>query len=359
VRAQGTGPFQLSEPFINTSQNGRPLFAFPNPFPAGAGSIPSQSAAGYPADTKNGYIQQFNFTIERQVKDVGLRLSYIGSRDKGLNYDLATNKPTPSLIPFVQSRRPYPQFIGTTFSQTNGQTKFNSMVFEAQRRVGWVTFDAFWTWARNLTNFANLENPYDPNHWNRDIAPKHRVVFNTLWLVPVGRGRHFLENLPGPAEHVIGGWKFAWANVMQTGQYFTPSYTGADPSNTNTSGGLPDRISNGNLATSERSLYRWFDVGAFARPPAGRFGNSGINVLQGPGMVTHNVSLFKRFRLTERVHMDLMAMISNLFNHPNFRVPPSNISAPGQAGIVTTQVSYYDNDKGGPRVVEARLRVEF
>ena len=359
VRAQGTGPFQLSETFFNTIQNGRPAFAFPSPFPVGAGSIPSQSAVGYPMDTKNGYIQQFNFTIERQVKDIGFRLSYIGSRDMNLNYNLATNKPAPSLIPFVQSRRPYAQFVGTTFAQTNGRTKFNSMVFEAQRRVSWVTFDAFWTWARNMTNFANLENPYSPNLWNRDIAPKHRVVFNTLWLLPVGRGRHFLANLPGPAEHVLGGWKFAWANIMQTGQYFTPSYAGADPSNTNTSGGLPDRISSGNLPTSERSLYRWFDVGAFARPPAGRFGNSGVNVLQGPGMVSHNVSLFKRFQVTERVHMDFMAMISNLFNHPNFRVPPSNISAPGQAGIITNQVSYYDNDKGGPRVIEARVRIEF
>lgn len=294
------------------------------------------------------------------MKDVGIRLSYIGSVDKNLNYDLATNKPAPSLIPFAQSRRPiYPQFVGTTFSQTNGQTRFNSMVLEGQRRVGWVTFDAFWTWARNMTNFANLENPYNPNQWNRDISPKHRVVLNTLWLVPVGRGRQFLSHLPGPAEHALGGWKFAWANIMQTGQYFSPSYAGADPSNTNTSGGLPDRLTDGNLPTSERKISRWFDVSAFARPQPGTFGNSGVNVLQGPGMVTHNISLFKRFQVTERLHVDFMSMISNLFNHPNFRVPPSNISAPGQAGIITSQVSYFDNDKGGPRIIEARIRVEF
>src|SRR5439155_10083060 len=39
ARAQGTGPFQITETFFNSVQGGRPLFQFPNPFPAGAGSI--------------------------------------------------------------------------------------------------------------------------------------------------------------------------------------------------------------------------------------------------------------------------------------------------------------------------------
>ena len=62
VRAEGTGPFQLGETYFNTIQNGRPLFQFPNPFPpaGAAATIPSQSANGYPLETKNGYIQQFN-----------------------------------------------------------------------------------------------------------------------------------------------------------------------------------------------------------------------------------------------------------------------------------------------------------
>ena len=52
-------------------------------------------------------------------------------------------------------------------------------------------------------------------------------------------------------------------------------------------------------------------------------------------------------------------MVSNLFNHPNFLPPGSNISASGQAGVITNQYSYYDNDKSGPRSVEFRARLEF
>ena len=89
------------------------------------------------------------------------------------------------------------------------------------------------------------------------------------------------------------------------------------------------------------------------------FGNSGVNILQGPGEITQNVSLSKRFPLKEWLHLDFMCMVSNLFNHPNFLVPPSNISASGQAGVITGQYSYYDNDKSGPRSVEFRARLEF
>ena len=359
ARAQGDGPFQLTETFTNSLQAGQPLFQFPNPFPAGSGSIPSQSVSGYPLDTKNGWIEQFNITLEQQIKNVGFRLAYIGSRDYDLNYNLQINKPQPSTTPFAQSRRPFPQIVNGNFAQTNGRSKYDSMLFEAQRRVGWVTFDANWTWAHAMTNFNNLENPYDPNHWNREFYPKHRVVLNTLWQLPFGKGAHFLNNAPRAVDAVLGGWKLAWVSILQTGQYFSPAFSGADPSGTNTSGGLPDRIANGNLPTDQRSIAHWFDTGAFVRPPTGRFGNSGVNVLQGPGEMVQNVSMSKRFRLTERLNLSFMSMISNLFNHPNFNFPLNNISTPAQAGVVTSQHGFFSDDKSGARLVEMRVRLEF
>jgi hypothetical protein len=309
--------------------------------------------------TSNGLIHQFNVTVEQEVRSVGFRLSYIGSRDRSLNYNLGINKPQPSLTPFTAARRPYQPFVGATFARTNGKTNYDSLTLEVRRNVGWVTFDAHWSWANNVSNFLNLENPYAPNSWNRDFTARHRVVLNTVWDLPFGRERRFLSSVPVAVNHVIGGWKVAWLAYLQTGQYFSPSFSGADPSNTNTSGGLPDRIGDGNFETGGRSLDRWFDIAAFTRPPAGRFGNSGVNVLQGPGLNNHNISISKRFPLTERFHLDYMTMISNLSNHPNFDFPASNISTPGQAGVITTQQGFFSNEKAGPRMIEMRLRLEF
>jgi hypothetical protein len=242
IRAEGTGPFQVGETYFNTVTNGHPLFQFPNPFPpaGAAATIPSQSANGYPLETKNGYIQQFNLTVEQQWRDVGLRLSYVGSRNKGMFYNLSINKPEPSLIPFSASRRPYPQFVGVNYAQSDGRSNYDSFTFEAKRRTGWVTFDGIWTWANSLSDFLNLENPYQHVFWNReDNTPRHRVVINSLFEVPVGRGRTFLSSMPAALDYVIGGWKLAWIGIFQTGQFFSPSYSGRDTSNTNTTNEAP------------------------------------------------------------------------------------------------------------------------
>jgi hypothetical protein len=145
-----------------------------------------------------------------------------------------------------------------------------------------------------------------------------------------------LNSAPRPVDLVLGGWQLYWIAYMETGQYFTPSFSGADPSNTNTSGGLPDRIADGNLPTSERQLNRWFDASAFARPPAGRFGNSGVNTLQGPGLHEHNLTISKRIAITERLSFTFMAAMQNVANHPNFNNPAANISTPGSVGVISS-----------------------
>ncbi|MEK7409267.1 MAG: hypothetical protein AAB225_29740 [Acidobacteriota bacterium] len=205
-----------------------------------------------------------------------------------------------------------------------------------------------------------LENPYNPNLWSRDdVTPKHRVVVNSLWEVPVGRGKRFLSGVPGPLNHAVGAWKVAWLSSLQSGQYFTPGFSGSDPSNTNTSGGRPDRTCNGNLPPGQRGLNRWFDTSCFVVPPAGRFGNAGTNILEEPGVHSHNLSVTKRFTLTERLRLEYMAALSNVFNHPNFYAPGSNISAPGQAGVITSQHDRFSSDRSGARFVDTRLRLEF
>jgi hypothetical protein len=276
-----------------------------------------------------------------------------------MNYAVGINKPQPSLIPFSASRRPYPQFIGTTVYRNDGRTNYDSMSFGANRRVGWVTFDAHWTWAHGMSDMLNLENPYGPKLWGRDFFAKHRVVLNSVWELPWGKGRRFLNDLPGAADHILGGWRMVWVTFLQSGQYFTPSFSGADPSNTNTFGGLPDRICDGNLPAGQRTLHRWFDTSCFAPPPPGRFGNSGVGVLEGPGLHVHNVTLAKRFQITERLRLDYMALISNIFNHPNFFAPAADISVPGAAGVIGDAHGLYSGERAGPRMVEMRLRFEF
>jgi hypothetical protein len=314
---------------------------------------------GYPLDTENGRIHQFNVTLERQVGDMGFRLSYVGSRNRGMNYDLAINKPVPSLTPFSADRRPYQRFVGVTYPRADGRSNYDSMTFEANRRVGWVTFDAHWTWAHGMSDYQNLQNPYSPTIWNRDFLAKHRVVFNTLWELPFGRGKHYLSSAAPVVNQIVGGWRIAWVTYLQGGQYFSPSFSGSDPSNTDSFGGLPDRICDGNLPADQRRVDHWFDPSCFAVPPPGRFGNSGVNVLEGPGIHAHNVTIAKRFQLTERMSFDYMALIANIFNRTNFLFPAANISDPGQAGVIGETHGLYSGERAGQRMIEMRVRLQF
>ncbi|MEK7751223.1 MAG: hypothetical protein AAB654_04855, partial [Acidobacteriota bacterium] len=225
TRLNTGGPFEISESYTNDLQDGKPMFAFPNPFPASIerATVPSQSFSGYPLDTKNGETHQFNVTLERQVRDIGLRLSYVGSRSRNLNYGIGINKPAPSLIPFTAARRPWPQFSGGSYVRTDGARNYNALTLQAQRKLGSLTFDTHWTWASNYDNLGDTTDPYASLGWSRDsYTTRHRAVVNTVWEIPVGKGRHYLSDAPALVNHALGGWQLYWIAYFESGWFFTP-----------------------------------------------------------------------------------------------------------------------------------------
>lgn len=357
---QGTGPFELSETYTNAMQDGHPIFSFPNPFPGTQGEAPSQSPTGFQHNTTNGKIQQWNLTVERQLGSVGLRASYVGSWGSGLHYFINTDMPQPSTTPFSTDLMPYPQFVSNNYLRHNGRSEYNALSVEAQRRVGQIIFDWNWTWASNLDTMENLQNPYAPLPWNHDtLTAHHNVVMREVWNIPVGRGRQFGNQLPKGADEVLGGWNLAWISYFQTGQWFSPTISGVDTSNTNTFSSVPDRICNGNYAPGKRRISGWFNTSCFVVPPNGRFGDSGMNILEGPGLDNQSGSLSKAFPLVENISLTFSLMASNVFNHPNFLNPTSNdVTVPG-AGAINTVPDYYSPVKAGPRIVEGRLALSF
>jgi hypothetical protein len=360
-RLQGGGPFEIAETYFNAIQGGVPLFSFPNPFPTSLASatISSQSVRGFPLHTNNGTIHQFNLSVEREVRHHGLRLSYIGSRSRGLNYALNVNKPRPSFTPFVQSRRPYAQYVTGTLVQEDGASNYNAFQVEVQRKMGVFEFDAHYTLQSGMSNFLNLENPYDHLFWNRDSLARHKFVVTTMSSLPFGRGQRLLSSAPSWLNQVVGGWQLVTLHFFKSGLYFSPTFSGSDPSNTNTSGGLPDRVSDGNVSASSRTVERWFDATAFRAPQSGRFGNAGVNVLEGPGTVLHHVNVTKTFRLREGLKFEYLCGISNALNTPHFQFPRNDISAARPGEITSGRTANQDNEKAGARLIEMTLRLRW
>ena len=218
-----------------------------------------------------------------------------------------------------------------------------------------MTLDAHWTWASNYNNMLDLENPYAPLFWGRDPnTVRHRVVLNAIWNIPLGKGHRVLGSAPGVVNQIVGGWQFYWIGYFETGQFFSPSFSGSDPSNTNTAGGLPNRICNGNLPPGQRTVTHWFDASCFVTPPAGQFGNSGANVLEGPGLQLNNLTLGKTFPIYERLRFTFMVAAQNALNHANFSNPSANISAPGSVGVISSVAAF-----AAGRQIMLRGRIDF
>jgi hypothetical protein len=362
ARRPGANPFQLSESYNNVISNNAAAFMFPNPFPASLSSanVPSQSVTVLPLETSNGVIRQFNLTVERQVRTLGLRLSYVGMRNSGLNYGTYNmDKPQPSTTAFTQSRRPYNLFTAVNVFGTDGKVHYNSLQFEVQKRIGAIVFNSNFTWAKNMYNWADTENPYAiTDKWARDANNREKYwVSSMTYALPFGKQGKYLADAPKVVDYILGGWTTQFITTFASPTYFSPAYAGSDPSGTNTVGGLPNRIADGNK-TGSRPVSQWFDPTAFAVPTLGTFGNAAPNSLELYPINVQHLSLAKVFPITERLKTTLTGSFSNLMNHPHFQSINNNISNPNP-GMYTSTRPNYEPEKQSFRQVDLKIRFEW
>ena len=385
VQQLSGGPFSGSVTYTNRFTSGTPLFSFPAPF-LSSGTTSVQNVNGLNPHIGMPYTEQWNLTVEHEAAGMGLRLSYLGSRSVNLVYRRNLNQPPPGLTPFSTSLRPYGLYNQVIYGDSGGTEAYHALEAGALKRFGRnLTFNTGWTWARDLTDTQDsggggnsfggqlIENQFDRavERANNQLVVHHRLFGYALYALPVGSGQALLGNARGPLQRIVGGWETAWTVTAQSGQYYTPSFSGFDPSNTNTLGGRPDRIANGNLSSSDRSIGRWFDASAFAVPgcpaanpvcttpaPVGRFGNSGLNILSGPPLFQMDFALMKSVYVREKVRTQFRLTMANALNHPNFAVPRANISSRGTVGTIASQVRVL-NGSPSPREIDLGLRVEF
>jgi hypothetical protein len=350
--ALATGPFSLSSTSTNAITNGRPAFTFESPFgvPGASGTL---NLTGISPTLRNTYSMQYSLSIEREVvRDIGVRVSYIGSRGAQLPYQRNVNQPPASLIAFTPARRPYPLFNNINYAENGANNSYNGLQTQVQKRFSkGLLFTSAWTWAKQISEVDDtgsaelntaIENTYDRGRERADVyaVPRHHWTNQVLYDLPLGSG------------HLLGGWQVNALVNLATGNYLTPVFSGADPSNTNTIGGRPDVVSG---VDYPKTIAAWFDRAAFATPAQGRFGNAGRNIIRGPGYVIFNTGLAKNIRF-ERVNVQVGASFQNVLNHPNLGQPNMSISTV-QGGTITS--THIFPPAGSARTGQLSLRLSF
>ena len=107
-----------------------------------------------------------------------------------------------------------------------------------------------------------------------------------------------------------------------------------------------------------RSAAILWNINAFAPTPAGagRIGNAGVGILEGPGTIAVSAGLSKIFPVRERLRFRFEATFTNALNHTNFAPPAADISSPSTFGVLQ---SAQTAGQGGNRTGQLALRMDF
>lgn len=371
----GYGVFYEPQGNYNTTirQFRQPPFGFTVNIPYSGNDIPTQKASqGFPIvtavpdltrppalyalrgvtlDYRNGQIQQFNASLQREVgRDMVATVGFVGSAGARLSWARNINQPDPG-PGAIDARRPYaamlPGVSGIAWQESSANSAYTSMQASFEKRYSkGLYFLANWTWSHGLDNVggdggANGPVPQDPRNRRADWASsnsdiRHRVNVAASYDLPF-RNRFW------------GGWQIGGLTVLQSGLPFTVTAAGS-PSNTG-AGSRANPASGGNPYPATQSINFWFDPAAFVNPPAFTWGTLGRNTLRGPALYNFDLSAAKKFQFTERWRLDFRAEFFNAFNHPQFGLPNSQIGV-GNAGTITST-------QRSARQIQFALRLAF
>ncbi len=308
------------------------------------------------------YIQEWSFGLQTQLAaDWALETDYVGTKGSHLdNLHLDGNQAAPGITP-QQSRRPYPDFGTMLFSSSNGTSNYNALQTKLTKRfTHGLTFITAYTYAKSIDNGEGDEGfaagggnvPQDDNNQAVERGrsyndARHRVVVSTIWELPFGKGKNFL-NQGGVLNAIVGGWEVSDITSYQSGFPFT--VTSQDFSGTSSGDPRPDRTCSG---IGKKTVSSWFNTSCFTTSAlqaafvAGhpRFGNSGRNILDGPGLFNSDIAMLKRFQAGERVKFEFRTEFFNAFNHPHFGLPGTRLGSPS-FGIIQSAAEGRDIQLG-------------
>ena len=412
-----TGTLQSdTRTFNNFESPTGPAYQWPAINPGGSGlGNPSYGSAYFGTANdikwKDPYSMQWNLSVDHELPGgIGVRVSYIGMKTNQLVWAPNLNDMTPSTTwaggrPL--SDRPFPNW-GTIQVRSNGATAlYNSMQMEVHRnfRSG-LSFNTSYTLAKNVADnqgpdirgFAGENGGARATYrFNRHLdygnvygTRRQRWLTTAIYELPFGRGKTFGRNMGWLANSIVGGWQMSNIFVWQTGPYLSPYFSGGDPSGTGSGDPFgrdqhPDRVGSG--VPQHRNRTNWIDPSAFICPgqtgwnpgdnctigsgksaadsqaPIGRFGNSGVGIIEGPGTVNLSTALSKSVDIGERVKLKASVSFTNVLNHTNLSDPDLNISDPRNpnspgSGFGTIS-SARGSDFGGSRTGQVSLRLEF
>lgn len=398
----GTEGFQSSTPLNTTFNNGQTFATtLSNPFPSGfitplgktpgpySGALTDIGAGmgqGFFIDYVNPVIQQWNFTVQQQIKGNWLvQVGYLGSKgqhlpdgessftyDQAPDSDLALGSALTAQVanpfygiiqnptsvyaqPTIQANYllgRFPQYTAVNaFRIPQANSNYQSFIASAEHRYkNGLTMLVSFTGSKLLDDAsqvvtyigqAGTKQDFYCYKCDKSVSAQdvpQRLVASATYEIPVGKGRMFFGGMPRAADFILGGWQMDGIMTFQKGIPIAIS-NGGNTTGLNSPGiwasdNGQDPYVGGSISSR---LNDYFVQSDFSQTPNYAFGNVGrfLPNIRQPGLHNLDFSLLKNFKPIERMTVQFRAEAFNLTNSMTWAAPGTTVSSPGTFGVVT------------------------
>jgi hypothetical protein len=330
--------------------------------------LPLSMEMGYPEankQMKRGYIESWNLTIEHKLPgEIVGSVAYVGSQSiNGFGFININASQIPGS---GNNGRPlYIKFGRTATTRLwNGQTHsdYHSLQTTVNRRfAGGLFLKGAYTWSHAIaeagygdwTMFTfNALSQLSRNRATANFDRTHVLQLAYVYEPPFGAGKKWAQE--GAAKAILGVWQINGIFASYVGTPYTLGASGTSlnmPGNTQT----PDQVKPTVAKLGNIGDLPFFDTSAFANITEVQYGNVGLFSMRGPGAVNMDMSLFRKFRLTENFNMEFRVEGFNISNTPHFVNPTTSITSSNFGKILSTQT----NGLGDSRSFRFGLRITF
>jgi hypothetical protein len=350
--SRGTYTQASSQTTFATTDSLFPSFASLGPVTPAANSFIAVIISERP---KNPYVQQWSLSVSRQLtSNTTLEVNYIGNKGTNLlmrrNIAQVNQPSNPAFCAAsaasaklsdcpIANRLPYQNFGVYINSDWSGNSNYEAGTVKLQHQSGSFLFTTAYTWSKSIDNksaaagigsadtgWQGFLNNHDVRRDRglSDFDVDHRIVSSFVYNLPFGRSQKYMAGIGKLTNAAVGGWQINGIATFQKGFPY-PIFAQDVGGNLQSFSNRANLVGNPHSGFTQ-SLSQWFNTAAFSQPAAFFYGNSGRNILRGPGINNWDLSLFKNFGFTEKINLQLRLESFNTLNHAQWNTPDHNMA---------------------------------
>ena len=328
---------------LNSLSNGLPLPVATNP------ANPTGSLSGVAFEGATPYVQQYNFTLQRELP-LGMvaTVSYVGALGRrqyifngAVNVDLAPPGPGP-ILPRTPYYSVFPNVSSIAIAAPWYNTNYQALQATLEHRYqNGLTLLGTYTWAHGLDDEPSIVNNPQSEYGNSFLDLRQRFTLMADYALP------FARDAKGPAAVLARNWGINLVTVLTTGLPFDIT-NAASLSNTGGSD-RPNVVCNPNSGF-QQSVYEWFNTSCFVAQQLYTYGDLGRNVLHGPGRADLDLAIHREFIPKEGIRLQFRGEAFNVTNTPAFSAPGASFGS-STFGVI--------NSAGLGRNIQLALKLLF